>query len=124
MQQSLIFYDASLTHDHPAYLSILRFSLQYTKRDTDIGLIKLYSIGLTVLLLNIITGLFSVNVDRPHNGTRDAPHVRADGSPAPLNWFGIVITLLVVAAFCLGVIVYFIFRSSRNKHQKRGPALR
>lgn len=124
MQQSLIFYDATLAHDHPAYLSILRFSLQYAKRDTDVNFIKLYMIGVTVLLLNIITGLFSVNVDRPHNGTRDAPHIRADGSPAPLNWFGIVIVILFVAAVCLGNIVYLVFRSSRNKHAKRGPALR
>lgn len=124
MQQSLIFYDATLAHDHPAYLSILRFSLQYAKRDTDINSIKLYLIGVTVLFCNIITGLFSVNVDRPHNGTRDAPHVRADGSRAPLNWFGIVIVILFVAAVCLGNVVYLVFRSSRNKHAKRGPALR
>ncbi|BGP56593.1 hypothetical protein JCM8202v2_004219 [Rhodotorula sphaerocarpa] len=124
MQQSLTFYDATLAHDHPAYLSILRFSLQYTKRDTDIGLIKLYLIGMTVLLLNIITGLFSVNVDRPHNGTRDAPHVDANGETAPLNWWGIVVGILVVAALCLATIVYFIFRSSQKTRQKRGPALR
>lgn len=58
MQQSLTFYDAILSHDHPAYLGILRLSLASAKAGTDVALVKLYIISLTFLTLNILTGSF------------------------------------------------------------------
>lgn len=62
MQQSLTFYDAILSHDHPAYLGILRLSLASAKAGTDVALVKLYIISLTFLTLNILTGMFSVTL--------------------------------------------------------------
>lgn len=124
MQQSLVFYDAILAHDHPAYLSLLRFSLVGAKRGTDMALVKLYIVTLTFLPINIWTSMFGMNVNVPHNGNPDFDHNFADGSKAPHNLFIIVAlgSLVVAAAVWLGV--WLIFRSSRRQAKRRGPAMR
>ncbi|BGP33419.1 hypothetical protein JCM10296v2_005220 [Rhodotorula toruloides] len=122
MQQSLVFYDAILAHDHPAYLSVLRLSLEHAKRGTDMALVKLYIVTLTFLPINIVTSLFSINPHRPQNG--DANHLNPDGTPAPYTWFGGVIVIVFAVAVLIWAFVWFIFRSSRRARKKRGSPMR
>lgn len=61
MQQSLNFYDAILSHDHPAYIGVLRLSLTSAKAGTDMALVKLYIVTLTFLPINILTGALLSN---------------------------------------------------------------
>lgn len=58
MQQTLTFYEAILAHDHPAYLGILRLSLHSAKGGTDIALLRLYIVSLTILPMNILIGQY------------------------------------------------------------------
>ncbi|BGP25859.1 Mg2+ transporter protein, CorA-like/Zinc transport protein ZntB [Rhodotorula toruloides] len=122
MQQSLVFYDAILAHDHPAYLSVLRLSLEHAKRGTDMALVKLYIVALTFLPINIVTSLFSINPQRPQNG--DANHLNPNGTPAPFTWFGGVIVLVFAVAVLIWGFVWFIFRSSRRARKERGSPMR
>lgn len=122
MQQSLVFYDAILAHDHPAYLSVLRLSLEHAKRGTDMALVKLYIVTLTFLPINIVTSLFSINPHRPQNG--DENHLNPDGTPAPYTWFGGVIVIVFAVAVLIWAFVWFIFRSSRRARKKRGSPMR
>ena len=55
MQQTLNFYEAILSHDHPAYIGVLRLALISAKAGTDLSLVKLYIVTLTFLPLNIFT---------------------------------------------------------------------
>lgn len=58
MHQSLVFYEAILAHDHPAYSGILRLSLHDAKGGTDIGILQLYVVTLTIIPMNIVIGNF------------------------------------------------------------------
>lgn len=59
MQQTLVFYDAVLAHNHPAFIGVLRISLLQAKHGTDVSIIKLYIIALTILPMNVLIGMFS-----------------------------------------------------------------
>lgn len=139
MQQTLNFYEAILSHDHPAYIGILRLALISAKAGTDLGLVKLYIVTLTFLPLNIFTcqseqttlfpcyepncfaldaALFGMNVNVPHNGSRE-DHVRADGSRAPYNLFGIIVAGSFVVACTTWTIVWLIWRSSKRQYRKK-----
>jgi Mg2+ and Co2+ transporter CorA len=70
MQQSLAFYEAILSHDHPAFIGILRLALLRAKAGTDRALVGLYIVGLIVLPANILVGssppsLPQINADFP-----------------------------------------------------------
>lgn len=62
MQQTLLFYDTILAHDHPAFIEILHISLKSAKAGIDRTLMGLYTVTLTFLATNVITGqFFSLN---------------------------------------------------------------
>ena len=137
MQQSLNFYDAILSHDHPAYLGVLRLSLTSAKAGTDKALVKIYIVTLTFLPINILTGtsilspslahthlphpagLFSGNTLVPHNGTR-AEHLLPDGSVAGYSAFGALVGGVVTVALCMWTVIYLIIVSSRRQFRKKG----
>jgi hypothetical protein len=56
MQQTLVFYDHTLAQQHPAFIGMLRLSLLKAKHGTDILIIKLYIIVLTILPMNVLIG--------------------------------------------------------------------
>ena len=120
---------------------MLRISLEGAKMGTDMALVKLYVyfpnlefadtdgispnryiVTLTFLPINILTGLFSTNSEVPHNGDRD-DHLRADGSFSPFNVFGIIIGGVMVCAVTIWVMIWLIFKTSKNCQKRRGPAL-
>ncbi|KAI5474258.1 Mg2+ transporter protein, CorA-like/Zinc transport protein ZntB, partial [Pseudohyphozyma bogoriensis] len=122
MQQSLNFYDATLSHDHPAFVGILKLSLSAAKAGTDTALVKLYIVSLTFLPINILTGLFSGNNAVPRNGDR-TNHLLADGSLAGYGVFGMVIGGVFFIAIVMWTLIWLIFRSSRRQAKKRGGPL-
>lgn len=125
MQQSLAFYDAILAHDHPAYMSILRFSLVGAKRGTDMSLVKLAIVTLTFLPLNVYTSLFGTNSRVPNQRPDLEPGEPwpSDDPGSSLRWFGLIAMGAVFIACAVWFIVWLVFRSSRKAVKRRGPAL-
>lgn len=119
MYQSISYYDAVLSHDHPTYQGMLRMHLNATKLTLTKNIVRLTIVTLTFLPLASVTGLFSENVLVPHNGDRET-HLRADGSRSPFNWFGGVICLVFFVMCLMWGLIWLIFRSTRRKFKIRG----
>ncbi|GAA5826946.1 hypothetical protein JCM5353_004775 [Sporobolomyces roseus] len=119
MYQSISYYDAVLSHDHPTYQGMLRMHLNSTKLILTKNIVRLTIVTVTFLPLASVTGLFSENIRVPHNGDREE-HLRADGTHAPHNWFGIVICITFTVMCSIWTLIWFIFRSTRRKFKKRG----
>jgi hypothetical protein len=60
----------------------------------------------------------------PHNGTADDHSVDADGSPAPYYAFGAVVAGVFVIIGLVFLIVYWIFKTSREAFEKRAALRR
>ena len=56
MQQTLTFFETMLSHDHPAYLGVLRLAYEAAKIGNDKAIVRLYIVTLTFLPINILTG--------------------------------------------------------------------
>jgi Mg2+ and Co2+ transporter CorA len=56
MQQTLTFFDTMLSHDHPAYLGILRLAYEAAKIGNDKALVRLTIVAVTFLPITIFTG--------------------------------------------------------------------
>lgn len=138
MQQSLNFYDAILSHDHPAYLGVLNLSLVSAKAGTTMTLVKLYIVTLTILPIQIFTGglgdaalsysladppcstgMFSLNINVPHNGDREF-HLKADGTLSGFSVFYMIVGGAVVVALTMWLLVWLIFRSSKRSFKAKG----
>ena len=139
MQQTLNFFDTMLSHDHPAYLGILRLAYEAANIANDKALVRLYIVALTFLPINIFTselirlsiirfvsltyilflGGFGMNVYLPHNGVFGTP-LEPDGSPAPFYAFGGVIAGLALVVSLVMLTVYWIFRDTRQRYEKAG----
>lgn len=122
MQQNLMFYDVVLSHDHPAYLSLLGITLRSAKAGQDRAIIRLSIVGVTFLSVNIFTLLFGTNVMVPHSGDR-ATHRYPDGRPASYLAFGLCILGVVIMASSVLSIVYWIMRSSKHAAKRRRSPL-
>ncbi|KAK4701005.1 magnesium transporter, partial [Phenoliferia sp. Uapishka_3] len=123
MQKVLNFYDSILSHDHPAFIGVLRLSLTSAKAGTDTALVKLYIVTLTFLPINILTGMFSLNIEVPHNGSRD-DHTKADGSPAGYHAFYGVLGGVVFVALTTWFLIWLIFKTSKKQVVRRGSPTR
>ncbi|GAA6059747.1 hypothetical protein JCM10212_001955 [Sporobolomyces blumeae] len=119
MYQSLAYYDAILSHDHPTYQGMLRMRLNGTKLSLTKNVVRLTIVTLTFLPLSTVTGLFSENFPVPRNGDREN-HLRADGSRSPFNWFGIVICIVFTVMCVMWALIWLIFKTSRRKFKRRG----
>lgn len=120
MQQSLNFYEAILSHDHLAYIGILRISLGKAKHGIDYALVKLYIITLSILPMNVLVGLFSLNVNEPTEGARYT-HLMPDGTPAGFHLFYIILGGALAILLTMNLIVYLIFRSAQGSLRERRP---
>ena len=56
MQQTLHFFDTMLSHDHPAYLGVLRLAYEAAKIGNDKAIVRLYIVTLVFLPINIFCG--------------------------------------------------------------------
>ncbi|KAF9015124.1 hypothetical protein BDQ17DRAFT_1340517 [Cyathus striatus] len=98
LQHSLAHYERMLSQSHPTYLSQLRTNFMTTRSGTDKALIYLTVVGISVLCIQTVIGLFSMNIKIPRNyihGTK-------------FHVFGIVISLAVMVLFVyLNVVRYW-----------------
>lgn len=137
MQQTLTFFDTMLSHDHPAYLGILRLAYEAAKIGNDKAIVRLSIITVTFLPIMIFTGTaipysadanqklsiifigaFSLNVQVPHNGVAGTP-LNPDGSPASYKAFGGVLAGLIAIVGFVMLYVYWAFRDARKKYEGR-----
>ena len=84
MHQSLTYYDALLTHDHPVFTGILRISFERAKLQMDRQILRLYTVAIVFVPVAMLTGIFSENVRVPRNG--DADHLDENGNHAGFSW--------------------------------------
>ena len=138
MQQTLNFFDTMLSHDHPAYLGILRLAYEAAKIGNDKAIVRLTIVTITFLPIMIFTGnlgiptlptrvnqlsitstgAFSLNVQVPHNGVAGTP-LNPDGSTASYKAFGGVLAGLIAVVGLVMLYVYWAFRDARKKYEGR-----
>jgi Mg2+ and Co2+ transporter CorA len=112
MQQSLNFYEAILSHDHPSYTRILRLAFEGTQIQYSKALVRLACVTAMFAPHTIYVGLFSMNIEEPHD------HRNPDNnSLAP--FFGVVAGVLTLMCF-LSYIIYMMFKTTKHKYAKRG----
>ncbi|KAL5535391.1 hypothetical protein ACEPAF_3485 [Sanghuangporus sanghuang] len=74
LQQALNHYERMLSHSHPAYLSQLRVTQALARGGTDNAILLLTLVSITVLSMQVILGMFSMNVHVPNTeGSTDHP---------------------------------------------------
>jgi len=56
MYQSISYYDAVLSHDHPTYQGMLRMHLNGTKLTLTKNIVRLTIVTVTFLPLTVVTG--------------------------------------------------------------------
>ncbi|KAH8923431.1 hypothetical protein BT69DRAFT_1365967 [Atractiella rhizophila] len=119
MQQSLTFFEVTLAHDHPLYLSVLRLSLERTKNVTDIRLIGLSIVTFTFLQIVLLTSTFSLNVEVPHNGDRQT-HRLPDGSRSPFTTFYLILAGIVVICAITWSLAYWMMNKYYWSKRRKG----
>ncbi|OCF43050.1 hypothetical protein I317_03143 [Kwoniella heveanensis CBS 569] len=122
LQTSLYHYEYILSHCQPAYLSHLNVSFSFARGGTDKAILALSTVTISILPMQLITGLFSMNVRRPQNGdpTRD-DHRESDGSMAPFNYFAaIVVGIFLVACCMVAIIRYWRWLARKKWSRLRG----
>ncbi|KAH7925205.1 hypothetical protein BV22DRAFT_1195365 [Leucogyrophana mollusca] len=106
LQQALSHYERTLSDSHPAYLFQLRMNVSTAKSGTDKSVMMLTVISLGVVCIQVVIGIFSMNVTIPANSI--VP-------PGPYYWFGIVIVLSVLVECCfLGLVRYWWNQAKRR----------
>lgn len=140
MQQTLTFFDTMLSHNHPAYLGVLRLAYEAAKIGNDKAIVRLNIILVMFLPVNIYcgrswfsarylkkesshtillhAGLFGTNVYVPHNRKRE------DGRPEALWAFGLVMVGLVFVVSTVIAYAYWAIRGTRKKYKRKGVANR
>ena len=101
LQTSLYHYEYILAHCQPAYLSHVRWSYNITRRLISKKILVLSTVTVTILPLQTVTGIFSMNVRIPRNG--DAEHFLPDGvTRAGFSWFGAIVAIVftVICVMC------------------------
>ncbi|WWC62205.1 uncharacterized protein I303_104800 [Kwoniella dejecticola CBS 10117] len=122
LQTSLYHYEYILSHCQPAYLSHLNVSFSFAKGGTDKAILALSTVTISILPMQLILGLFSMNANVPHNGDADMDgHAHTDGTPSPLGYFaGIVVGIFLVACVMLTIIRYWRWLARKKWSNLRG----
>ncbi|KAK8864684.1 hypothetical protein IAR55_001936 [Kwoniella newhampshirensis] len=122
LQTSLYHYEYILGHCQPAYLSHLNVSFSYARGGTDQAILALSVVAFSVLPMQFILGLFSMNVHVPQNGVAGSHlHEEPDGSQSPFGYFGgIVIAIFLVACGMVMIIRYWRWLARKKWGRTRG----
>ncbi|WRT66670.1 uncharacterized protein IL334_003630 [Kwoniella shivajii] len=125
LQTSLYHYEYILSHCQPAYLSHLNVSFSFARGGTDKAILALSTVTISVLPMQFVLSLFSMNANVPHNGDADADsHEEANGSQSPFGYFaGIVIAIFLVACVMVTVIRYWRWLARKKWSSLRGAEL-
>jgi Mg2+ and Co2+ transporter CorA len=123
LQTSLYHYEYILSHCQPAYLSYLNVSSASARGGTDMLILALSTVSIGILPMQLVTGLFSMNVYRPSNGDQDE-HLGADGKPAGFGWFaGIVVMVFVIACGLATIVRWWRWVARKKWTRRRGGKL-
>ena len=114
MQSTLLHSEQILAQAQPAYVSQLRVSAAVARGITDSSILKLSVVTIGILPMQFVSGIFSMNVNRPHNG--DLEH---EIPGAPNNWFGGI----VAAEFLIACGVIYSVRYMKKQAFERRKAL-
>ncbi|KAJ9107477.1 hypothetical protein QFC21_000930 [Naganishia friedmannii] len=114
LQTSLLHYEYILSHCQPAYMAHLNVTFAIARSGTSDLILALSVVGIGILPLQFITGMFSLNIQVPHNGDRDE-HKNPDGTSAGYSWFFVVLAIAVVIVVGYGYLVKFWREQARRK---------
>ncbi|WWC94542.1 hypothetical protein V866_001388 [Kwoniella sp. B9012] len=122
LQTSLYHYEYILSHCQPAYLSHLNVSFSFARGGTDQAILALSTVTISILPMQFILSLFSMNVNVPHNGDPDMnAHEHDDGTPSPYGYFaGIVIAIFLIACVMVMIIRYWRWLARKKWSRLRG----
>ncbi|KAH8120176.1 hypothetical protein DFH11DRAFT_1558780 [Phellopilus nigrolimitatus] len=110
LQQSLTHYERMLSHSHPAYLSQLRISQSVARSGTDTALLLLTVVSVSVLSIQVVLGLFSVNLGRiPSNAKPGGPY----------NVFYVILSIAVLIGFGIVTLVRYWQMKARKKFSRQ-----
>ncbi|WWC89067.1 uncharacterized protein L201_003985 [Kwoniella dendrophila CBS 6074] len=125
LQTSLYHYEYILSHCQPAYLSHLNVSFSFARGGTDQAILALTTVTISILPMQLVLSLFSMNANVPHNGEKGADGNRhADGTESPLYYFaGIVIGIFLVACCMLAIIRYWRWLARKKFARLRGAEI-
>jgi len=115
MQHSLAYYEGVLSHSHPAYISFLNASLGEAKLGADEAVLWLSSVSIGTYCMQIIVGVFSMNVHILGNRrpSRDAP----PGTPiGAFHWFGVVFAVEACVGIGLALLIRWWWILAKRKY--------
>jgi len=117
LQQSLAHYERMLSHSHPTYLSHLRVSLSQAKGGMDKALLMLSVISVSVVAMQLLTGIFSVNLGSIPRNTR---HIAPDfPPPGPFNVFAAIVAGVVLVGAIIIFMVRYWWQHAKRKYARR-----
>ncbi|WVQ75660.1 hypothetical protein IAR50_005289 [Cryptococcus sp. DSM 104548] len=125
LQTSLYHYEYILSHCQPAYLSHLNISFAFARGRISQSILALSTVAISVLPMQFITSLFSMNPNVPHNGWNGSDQLKEeDGTTSPLNYFGaIVVAIILVACTMMTIIRYWRWLARKKFGKQRGVEL-
>ena len=106
MTQSLNHYEKILSRSHSNYLA--QISIEMTEANNQINdvLSKLTALGTVLIPMNLVTGLWSMNVHVPGEGSED--------DTGTFYWFGGIVAVLGVFAIVGGYGTYRLLVRGRD----------
>ncbi|KAK4687837.1 magnesium transporter, partial [Tremellales sp. Uapishka_1] len=125
LQTSLNHYEYILSHCQPAYLSHLSVSSSLARGGTDKAILALSTVTISILPMQLVIGLFSMNIHIPANGAAGSKlHKEADESQSPFGYFGgILVAIFLVACAMVSVIRYWRWMARQKFGKQRGADL-
>ncbi|KAF8324880.1 uncharacterized protein EI90DRAFT_2933583 [Cantharellus anzutake] len=117
MQQSLVYYERVLAHSQPTYLSGLRVNLAQATNRADSTLWKLSVLLTAIYCMQVVIGIFSMNVHVPHNH-----RPKDDPLGAPVGHFylfGVVLSVNVLAAIGVFCATWWWWKQAKRKRGRR-----
>jgi magnesium transporter len=99
LQMSLTHCERTLSQSHPTYLSQLRTTAAITKSGSDKAILILSFVSMAVLCVQALIGLFSMNVNVPHNVRDPSGKYNVFGAVLALSLVDLCVYTLVVRAW-------------------------
>lgn len=133
LQTSLYHYEYILSQCQPTYTSYIRVINKLSRGNTDDLILALSVVTISILPMQFITSMFSINVRIPTNGSRDVEtsditgltgKLTADGHVAPFNMFiCICIGVFIIACLMVSLVRYWRWHARVKQARRRGTDL-
>jgi len=117
LQNSLYHYEAMLSQCQPSYMSNLRVSALWARAGTDIKILALSTVTISVLPMQVLVGMFSLNIHLP---SYNLPHNVVHDYVAPFWIFvGIVFGVIFIGCVMVGLIRWWRWQARVKKARER-----